>query len=85
MQHRREAGFLATAVGSTATWMHLEYCQASHAQAQMTDASQVKCSLRSLGQLDTTAISKPHGGGGHLNASSFVVAANTLCSWTVAG
>ena len=47
------------------------------------DVCEVKCSLRSKGQLDTTAVSKLHGGGGHLNASSFVVAAYTFSTWIV--
>ena len=52
-------------------------------QAGMKEG-QVKCSLRSIGQLDTTAIAQLHGGGGHLNASSFVTSASKLQQWLVA-
>ena len=39
----------------------------------MTDATMWKVSLRSLGDCDTSAISKAWGGGGHRNASSCLV------------
>ena len=53
------------------------------AQAGMQDTQQIKCSLRSLGTEDTTTISKAFKGGGHLNASSFMVTAATFESWLV--
>jgi nanoRNase/pAp phosphatase (c-di-AMP/oligoRNAs hydrolase) len=37
-----------------------------------------KLSLRSLGELDTTAFTKHFGGGGHRNASSCSVAEDVL-------
>jgi oligoribonuclease NrnB/cAMP/cGMP phosphodiesterase (DHH superfamily) len=42
---------------------------------------QMKVSLRSLGACDTTIYSTQFGGGGHLNASSFIVGSDTLESW----
>ena len=48
----------------------------------MTDPSKIKCSLRSLGIEDTTAVSKVFGGGGHRNASSFIVDLAEFESWT---
>ena len=47
-------------------------------------AGTLKVSLRSLGDTDTTVISKKFGGGGHLNASSFNVDKSTCLSWKVA-
>ena len=43
-----------------------------------------KVSLRSVGDVDTTAASKVFGGGGHKNASSFNVARSVFDSWRVA-
>lgn len=42
-----------------------------------------KVSLRSIGDWDTTEISQHFGGGGHRNASSFVVSWETFQSWKV--
>lgn len=42
-----------------------------------------KVSLRSLGDFDTTTISKPRGGGGHRNASSCNVPKSEFLSWKV--
>ena len=41
----------------------------------------VKCSLRSTGAEDTTVISKTYSGGGHLNASSFVIDKENFDQW----
>ena len=37
------------------------------------DAAKIKISLRSIETEDTTVISNAYGGGGHLNASAFVM------------
>lgn len=42
-----------------------------------------KVSLRSVGEVDTTAVSKHYGGGGHRNASSCIVPRETFDSWRV--
>ncbi len=42
-----------------------------------------KVSLRSIGDCDTTVVSKAYGGGGHKNASSFVVSKSVFLSWKV--
>lgn len=47
----------------------------------MRDETKLKCSLRSTGSEDTTTISKAFGGGGHLNASSFVITASEFNDW----
>lgn len=47
----------------------------------MNDPSQIKCSLRSLGQEDTTAVSEAYGGGGHRNASSFITSVAEFEGW----
>jgi nanoRNase/pAp phosphatase (c-di-AMP/oligoRNAs hydrolase) len=47
----------------------------------MTDAATVKVSLRSCGEEDTTVISAAFGGGGHKNASSFLLNAKLLETW----
>lgn len=48
----------------------------------MGDPSQIKCSLRSIGEgEDTTPVSEAHGGGGHRNASSFICAVSQFESW----
>lgn len=44
-------------------------------------ASKYKVSLRSIGDVDTTAVSKAYGGGGHKNASSFIVDKALFDSW----
>ncbi|KAL4859293.1 hypothetical protein ACK3TF_001036 [Chlorella vulgaris] len=45
----------------------------AYGEAAMGDPSKLKCSLRSIdGDQDTTVISELYGGGGHLNASSFI-------------
>ena len=49
----------------------------------MQGREMVKCSLRSLGFEDTTRISKAFQGGGHLNASSFLVETSVFESWVV--
>jgi len=45
----------------------------------------VKVSLRSVGDVDTTPLSRSWGGGGHANASSFNVARATWDAWVAAG
>jgi len=40
-----------------------------------------KVSLRSLGEYDTTPYSRQYGGGGHRNASSFVISKDIFSSW----
>lgn len=50
-------------------------------QPDMNDSSRVKCSLRSTGEEDTTVISSAYGGGGHRNASSFILDAAEFESW----
>ena len=52
-------------------------------QAGMQGREMIKCSLRSLGSEDTTRISKAFQGGGHLNASSFLVETSVFESWVV--
>lgn len=42
-----------------------------------------KVSLRSIGDVDTSALSKSYGGGGHANASSFNAAMVTFSTWVV--
>lgn len=41
----------------------------------------VKCSLRSNGDYDVSAIAKVLGGGGHRNAASFEIDIDTLMGW----
>jgi hypothetical protein len=48
-------------------------------------ASTYKVSVRSLGDCDTTPVSRAYGGGGHKNASSFVVAKEVFEKWCVVG
>ena len=50
-------------------------------QPDMNDGSKVKCSLRSTGEEDSTVISSAYGGGGHKNASSFILDATEFESW----
>lgn len=45
------------------------------------DSDILKISLRSLGSDDTTEISKAYGGGGHRNASSFLINRNEYMKW----
>jgi len=52
-------------------------------EPEMTDLSKIKCSVRSTGDEDTTVISKQFGGGGHLNASSFVIDLSEFTRWRV--
>lgn len=55
----------------------------------MNDASKIKCSLRSVSSdqarsdsSDTTRISEAYGGGGHHNASAFILDLATFNEWT---
>lgn len=50
----------------------------------MSDASQIKVSLRSLGDEDTTVVSQAYGGGGHRNASSCLMPAAEWEAWAAA-
>lgn len=43
--------------------------------------TQIKVSLRSINDFDTSAISEAFGGGGHAAASSSVVSVQELDSW----
>ena len=43
---------------------------------QVKDANKYKISLRSIGDEDTTTISQHYNGGGHKNASAFVIDKN---------
>eukprot|EP00020_Sapocribrum_chincoteaguense_P005761 CAMPEP_0170745796 /NCGR_PEP_ID=MMETSP0437-20130122/8476_1 /TAXON_ID=0 /ORGANISM="Sexangularia sp." /LENGTH=309 /DNA_ID=CAMNT_0011084523 /DNA_START=41 /DNA_END=970 /DNA_ORIENTATION=- len=52
-------------------------------EKDMASRGEVKFSLRSLRDVDTTVISKAHGGGGHANASSFVTTQAQVDEWTV--
>jgi nanoRNase/pAp phosphatase (c-di-AMP/oligoRNAs hydrolase) len=48
------------------------------------EVSTVKISLRSIGEgEDTTTISEAFGGGGHCNASAFLLEENEFLSWKV--
>jgi len=47
----------------------------------MGDHSKMKVSLRSIGDEDTTVISQFFGGGGHRNASSFIVDTIDFETW----
>ena len=48
------------------------------------DEDLIKVSLRSIGEdEDTTPVSQAHGGGGHRNASSFLMPARDFASWKV--
>ena len=47
----------------------------------MGDPTKLKVSLRSIGEEDTTVISEAYGGGGHRNASSFVLDAAEFEAW----
>ncbi len=49
----------------------------------MNDPSKLKLSLRSVGDEDTTVISETYGGGGHKNASSFVLDGAEFETWRV--
>ena len=51
-----------------------------HLQATM-DVAVIKLSVRSLGEVDTTAFSSAFNGGGHRNASSCIVAAEEWDCW----
>eukprot|EP00871_Galdieria_phlegrea_P002244 jgi/Galph1/301/GphlegSOOS_G5084.1 len=47
------------------------------------NSANVKVSLRSLGDFDTTVISEHFGGGGHRNASAFVIAKEQVDRWKI--
>jgi len=47
----------------------------------MGSDNKIKCSLRSNGDYDVSAIAKQFGGGGHKNAAGFETDINTLMSW----
>ena len=52
-------------------------------QEAVLDGTRLKVSLRSLGQEDTTVISEMFGGGGHRNASSFMIDKAEFDSWVL--
>ena len=47
----------------------------------MNDTSKIKVSIRGKGDVDTTAISKHYGGGGHALASSSIMPVADFGSW----
>ncbi len=47
----------------------------------MGDHPKMKVSLRSIGDEDTTVVSQAFGGGGHRNASSFIVDTIDFETW----
>lgn len=51
---------------------------------ELDNETALKVSLRSLEAEDTTSISQTYGGGGHKNASSFMLAADEFEQWKVA-
>lgn len=53
----------------------------AYIEEAMGDRSKMKVSLRSVGDEDTTDISQAFGGGGHRNASSFIVDTIEFESW----
>ncbi|GAB4821849.1 hypothetical protein N2152v2_008895 [Parachlorella kessleri] len=55
----------------------------AYTEAAMNDPSKLKLSLRSVGDEDTTVISETYGGGGHKNASSFVLDGAEFETWRV--
>ncbi|KAF3791231.1 Uncharacterized protein EJ110_NYTH07707 [Nymphaea thermarum] len=50
---------------------------------ELEDGHLLKISLRSVGSEDTTVISQKYGGGGHQNASSFMLKADEFERWKV--
>ncbi len=52
-----------------------------YVEPAMGDPSKVKVSLRSIGDEDTTVMSAFFGGGGHKNASSFIISRQSLDDW----
>lgn len=50
---------------------------------ELKNDQQLKISLRSIELEDTAAISKEYGGGGHRNASSFILSADKFLKWKV--
>lgn len=56
-------------------------CRGPCLQAAANNDGQYKVSLRSLGDEDTTVVSKALGGGGHRNASSFLADVQEVESW----
>lgn len=50
---------------------------------QLKNVHMLKISLRSLDLEDTTPISQEYGGGGHRNASSFILSDNEFIKWKV--
>ncbi|CAM6010776.1 unnamed protein product [Sphagnum balticum] len=53
-----------------------------YVEPALNDASQYKISLRSIGpEDDTTQISEAYGGGGHCNASSFLISKKEFEQW----
>ncbi|KAI7731485.1 hypothetical protein M8C21_016933 [Ambrosia artemisiifolia] len=50
---------------------------------ELNDDQMLKISLRSIDNEDTTSISQKHGGGGHRNASSFMLSCQEFEQWKV--
>jgi nanoRNase/pAp phosphatase (c-di-AMP/oligoRNAs hydrolase) len=53
----------------------------AYVEPSLGDSGVLKVSIRSIGDVDTSAISKHFGGGGHANASSFTIGKQTFDSW----
>lgn len=53
----------------------------AYIEGQMNDPSQIKLSLRSVGEIDTTLVSQHFGGGGHRNASSCIIPVTDFQLW----
>lgn len=62
-----------------------ESCRAigcvAYVEEGMSAPNTYKVSLRSLGDEDTTEIARAFGGGGHRNASSFLLSISDFNSW----
>lgn len=56
----------------------------AYRERDMSGSPSIKVSLRSIGEEeDTTLVSTAHGGGGHLNASSFIIDEGVWREWRV--
>lgn len=53
----------------------------AYIEKAMNDPTKLKCSLRSIGNEDTTVVSEVYGGGGHRNASSFIIDSADFNTW----
>lgn len=79
---RRQASLLRRAKLSIAGLQGCQIaCKMLHSLQPEMELDKVKCSLRSTGAEDTSVISKTYYGGGHLNASSFIIDKQELEQW----